>query len=112
MTQNLDTNKILSALSHGSIFFNSLFVAIGIPIAILLLNNDSVVQGNAKEAINFHLNMFIAWIVVVALCFIVIGFVLLPFLVVINIVMPIIAIVQTASNPYKIYRYPFIIRLI
>ena len=112
MTQDLDTNKILSALSHGSIFFNSLLVAIGIPIAILLLNNDSIVKANAKEAINFHLNMFIAWIAVGLLCFIVIRFVLLPFLVVINVVMPIIAIVKTASNPHKIYRYPFIFRII
>lgn len=112
MTQNLETNKILSGLAHGSIFFTSLFIAIGIPIAILLLSNDPVVKENAKEAINFHLNMWIYWIIVGILCFIVIGFVLIPFLAIINLIMPIIAIVKTVSNPQTIYRYPFIFRIV
>lgn len=112
MTQNLDKNKILSALCHGSIFFTSLLFGIGIPIVILFINNDSIVQENAKEALNFHLNMWIYGIIIGLLCFVVIGFFLLPFLGLINIIMPIIAIVQTLSNPHKVYRYPFLFRLI
>ncbi|WP_235656581.1 DUF4870 domain-containing protein, partial [Fischerella thermalis] len=32
-------------------------VSIGIPIFILFATNDPVVKENAKEAINFHLNV-------------------------------------------------------
>ncbi len=112
MNQDLDKRKILSALAHGSIFLNSLVVAIGIPIAILIISNDSIAQENAKEALNFHLNMWIYWIIVGLLCFVVIGFVLLPILVIFNLIMPIIGIVKTLTNPKKPYRYPFIFRFI
>ena len=95
MTQDLDKRKILSALVHGSIFLNSLVVAIGIPIVVLIIANDSIVLDNAKEALNFHLNMWIYWIIVGLLCFVVIGFALLPILIIINLIMPIIAIVKT-----------------
>ncbi len=48
-----DNRKILSALCHGAIFFNTIIVSIAIPITILFLTNDSVVKDNAKESLNF-----------------------------------------------------------
>jgi uncharacterized protein len=48
-----ENRKILSVLCHFSILFSSTIVAVGIPVAILLLSTDSVVKNNAKEALNF-----------------------------------------------------------
>jgi uncharacterized Tic20 family protein len=111
MAQDLDTNKILSALAHGSIFFNSLVVAVGIPIAILLISNDSTVKENAKEALNFHLNMWLYYIIAGILVFVLIGWILLPILGIFNLVMPIIAIAKIVGSGNSIYRYPFIFRV-
>ncbi|MGV0024357.1 DUF4870 domain-containing protein [Phormidesmis priestleyi] len=104
--------KLLSALCHGSIFFSSLFVSIGIPIAILFISEDSVVKENAKEAINFHINLYLYAIIFALLIFLVIGIPLLVLLGVASFVMPIIAIVHTLSEPNKPYRYPLIWRLL
>ena len=54
-----DKRKLLSTLSHGSIFFSTAIVSIGIPVAVLFVSDDPVVKENAKEAINFHLNVWL-----------------------------------------------------
>ncbi|CAD5934693.1 hypothetical protein NO976_01574 [Planktothrix agardhii] len=54
-----DKRLILSVLSHGAIFFSATLIAIGIPIAILFLVQDSVVKANARESLNFHINLYI-----------------------------------------------------
>jgi uncharacterized Tic20 family protein len=60
---DVDKRKILSALSHGSIFFSLLGVSIGIPIAVLFVSDDPVVKENAKEALNFHFNVWLYGII-------------------------------------------------
>lgn len=106
------TRKILSAVCHGSIFLGSLVVSVGLPIAALLISSDPVVKENAKEAINFHINLWIYGIIFGLLTLILVGFALLSILAVVNLVMPIIAIVSCLSNPDSPYRYPFIFRLV
>jgi uncharacterized protein len=61
---NPDRRKLLSALSHGSIFFSTTLISIGIPIAVYFIADDSVIKSNAKESINFHLNVWF-WATVV-----------------------------------------------
>jgi hypothetical protein len=107
-----DKRKLLNALSHGSIFFNALVLAIGIPIAILFIFEDPVVKDSAKEAINFHINMFVYWVIFTILAFVLIGLPFLFVLGIVNVVMPIIAIVSSITNPDKVFRYPFILRLL
>lgn len=107
-----DKRKILSALSHGSIFFSLLGVSIGIPIAILFVSDDPVVKENAKEALNFHLNVWLYGIIFGVLTLVLIGFALLGLLQIINVVLPILAIIQSLSNPDQPYHYPFIFRLV
>jgi uncharacterized Tic20 family protein len=109
---DLNTRKLLSALCHGAIFLSSLIISIGIPIAVLLISNDPVVQQNAKESINFHINLFLYGIIFALLVLVGIGIILLIGLWVVSIVMPIIAIVQCASNPDTPYRYPLIWRVV
>ncbi len=110
--ENLPQSKLLSALSHGAIFFSSTVISIGIPIAILLINNDPVVKENAKESLNFHINLFIYGIIFGLLIFIGIGFVLLIGLWIISLIMPIIAIVNVLNQPNVPYRYPLIFRFV
>ena len=107
-----DKRKLLSALCHGSIFFSALFVSIGIPIAILLVSDDPVVKDNAKEALNFHINLWIYGAIFGVLTLVLIGFALLGILGVVNLVMPILAILQVFSDSERPYHYPFIFRIV
>lgn len=107
-----DKRKILSALAHGSIFFGLLGIGIAIPIAILFVSDDPVVKDNAKEAINFHFNVWLYGIIFGVLTIVLIGFALLAILQIINFILPVLAIVQSLSNPDVPYRYPFIFRLL
>jgi uncharacterized protein len=109
---DLDKRKILSALSHGAIFFSSFVVSIGIPIVILMVSDDSVTQDNARESINFHINVFIYGIIFFLLVFVAIGVPLLIILWIVSLIMPIIAIVHSLTNFQTPYRYPFIFRLL
>lgn len=111
MSSNSQNNSILSALCHGSIFFSSVLVGIAIPVIILVVSDDKVVQSNAKESLNFHLNIWIYGIIAGILTFVLIGWLLLPIVFVISFILPIIAIVQILSNPDTVYRYPFIFRV-
>jgi uncharacterized protein len=106
-----DKRKLLSAASHASIFISSLFISAGIPIAILLVSDDPVVKENAKEAINFHFNIWLYGIIAGVLTFVLIGWLLLPLVFLASIIMPILAIMQNFKNPDVAYRYPFIFRV-
>ncbi|MBW4474658.1 MAG: DUF4870 domain-containing protein [Stenomitos rutilans HA7619-LM2] len=109
---NQDRRKLLSALCHGAIFLSSTVISIGIPIAILLITDDSVVKENAKESINFHINLFLYAIVFGLLVLVAIGIPLLILLGIASILLPIVAIVRVATEPQTPYRYPFIWRLL
>lgn len=109
-----DQRKILSALCHGSIFFSTALVSIGIPIAALFLSSDPVVKENAKESINFHFNVWLYGIIIAILAFLtlgLLGFILGPLLLLFHWVLPILAIMQIVGNPDQSYRYPFIFRV-
>jgi uncharacterized Tic20 family protein len=114
MSDYIDSNKrkLLSALCHGSIFFSALFVSVGIPIAILFVSEDQVVRDNAKESLNFHFNMWLYGIIFGILTWILIGYVLLGILFLVNLILPILAILKILSEPNTVYRYPFIFRLL
>jgi uncharacterized Tic20 family protein len=107
-----DKRKLLSALCHGSIFFSLTGVSIGLPLAILFVSDDPIVKENAKEALNFHFNVWLYGIIFGVLTLILIGFVLLGLLQLLNIILPVLAILKSLSDPDQSYRYPFIFRLL
>ncbi len=109
--EEVNQRKLLSVLCHGAIFFSATVFSVGLPIAILFTSQDSVVKENAKESLNFHINLYICAFIFILLLFLLIGFPLLALLGGASWVMPIIAIVQIINNPDQPYRYPFIFRL-
>ena len=82
------------------------------PLVLWLIKKDQMPQVNeaGKEAVNFQLTMLIAFLVSWALVFLLIGFLLIPLVVVFDVVMSIIAAVQTSNGTR--YRYPLTIRFI
>jgi uncharacterized protein len=122
--QSSDTGKrkLLSILSHGSIFISTLLIGIGIPIAISVLSEDVIVKANAKEAINFHLNVWF-WGAILGglygvlsfISFGLLGLVLWPVLVLgflLHWGLSIWAIAHCLGDPDQPFRYPFIFRLV
>ena len=110
-----DKRKLLSALCHGSIFLSSVVISVAIPIAILLVSEDPVVKESAKEAINFHINVWVYEAIVIALTVVtfgLLGLILGPIFFLFHWVPPVLAIIQSLSNPNQSYRYPFIFRLV
>lgn len=103
-----DSRKTLSILCHASIFFSSTVISVGIPIAILLVSEDTVVKTNAKEALNFWITVYILALIWVILTFLVIENPLFVLLLIATLVMPIIAIIKVLGNPDRSYRYPLI----
>lgn len=105
--------RLLSALSHGSVFLSALLmIPIAIPIVILFVSDDSVVKANAKEAINFHINVWFWGIIVAILVFFLIGYLIVPFFFLYHWGLPLWAIIQCWNKPEETYRYPFMLRLV
>lgn len=110
--ETINQGKLLSALCHGAIFFSSMLVSVGIPLVILFTTDNSVVKANAKESINFHINLYIYALIFGLLSVILIGIPLLIGLGIASFILPIMAIVKVLDDPSQPYRYPFIFRLL
>jgi len=107
---NSDKRKLFSIASHGSIFLSQLVFSAGIPFALLFLSDDPVVKENAKEALNFHFNMWLYSILLIIPAALIIGLPLVALLGLVQVVMPIFAILSSVTAPDQAYRYPFIFR--
>ncbi len=106
-----DKRKLLSLLCHGAIFLSTLGLSIGVPIAVLLVSDDPVVKDNAKESINFHINVWLYGLILFPLSFVTLGLAgLIGFA--IHWGLTIMAILQVLQNPNIAYRYPFIFRIV
>ena len=109
-----DSRKLLSALCHGAIFFNFTFVSIAVPIVILFTVKDPVVKENAKEALNFHLNVWLCGLIITALVWVTFGLLapLLGLWFVVHWGLTIWALYNVLSESEKAFRYPFIFRVV
>ncbi|NJM19486.1 MAG: DUF4870 domain-containing protein [Richelia sp. RM2_1_2] len=110
-----DKRKLLSAISHGAIFFSSILIliSIAVPIFIFLTTEDPVVKSNAKEAINFHFNVWL-YVVIIGLVTTV-TFGLLGFLFgiwfIVHCGLTIWALFHVLGDSDQPFRYPFIFRV-
>ena len=109
-----ESRKILSALCHGAIFLSGLILSICVPLLILFINKDPVVKDNAKEAINFHFNVWLYLLMITPLVWLTFGLlgILYGVWLVIHWGLTIWALFSILSNPDKAFRYPFIFRLL
>lgn len=82
------------------------------PLIMFLIKKDEYPFGadQAKEALNFNISCTLYGLISIALCFVIIGFVLLPILGILWLVATIIAAVR--SNEGVSYRYPLCIRFV
>ena len=98
----------LAMLAHLLGIFTGLFGAL---VVWLFKRDDSTfVAEHAKEALNFQITMTIAFFVCWMLAFVVIGKLIIPVLMLINLVFCILAAV--AASKGNGYRYPFALRLV
>jgi uncharacterized Tic20 family protein len=88
------------------------FGNIVLPLVIWLIKKDEFpfVDEQGKESVNFQISVTIYAIIAGLLCFIFIGFVLLPVILIAGVVLVIIASVRV--NKGEGYRYPLTLRLI
>ena len=107
-------SRNLGTLTHLSTFVGY-FVPPGniiAPLVIWLIKKDenAFVAEQAKEALNFQISMTIYMLVAAVLTFVVIGFIMIPVLLVLDIVLTIMAAVE--ANKGRTYRYPLTIRFV
>ena len=88
------------------------FAHVIIPLILWLIKKDDFdfVDDQGKEALNFQISIAIGLVVCIPLCFVGIGLLLLPVLAIFNLVMIIIASIE--SNKGKHYHYPVSLRLV
>ncbi len=108
-TFDSDKRKLFSIASHGSIFVSQLIFSAGVPLAIMLLSEDPIAKDNAKEALNFHFNMWLYSILLIIPSILLLGLPL-ALLGLVQVIMPALAILSSVSDPDNAYRYPFIFR--
>jgi uncharacterized Tic20 family protein len=101
--------KALIILCHLSGLLGVGFI---LPLVVYLVKKaeGGPVAVQAKEVLNFHLSMLIYALCIAPLCFVFVGFILLPILAVAAFVLAIVAAIK-ASDGFA-YRYPLCIRFI
>jgi len=101
-----DSKNIALLTWIGTLFFGF------IPgLVIYLIKKDDVyIQSQAKEALNWSITTFIAYIIAGILSFIIIGIFLIPIIGICHLVFCIMGAVSTSNG--KAFRVPFAIRLI
>ncbi|WP_121970257.1 DUF4870 domain-containing protein [Leptolyngbya sp. BC1307] len=109
-TFDSDKRKLLSVASHASIFLSQLVLSAGVPLAVMVLSEDSVTKENAKEALNFHFNMWLYSVLLIIPAWLIIGLPLVALLGLVQIILPIFAILSSVTSPDGTFRYPFIFR--
>lgn len=102
-------DRLLVVLCHLSSFLG---VALILPLIVYLVKKDEseTVAWHAKEALNFHLSVFIYGIICFFLVVFVIGAFLLIGLVVMTVVLSIVAAIRSADG--ERYQYPMTIRFL
>jgi hypothetical protein len=104
--------KIWSILSHLSALVSVVGVGLLVPLIVYLAMKDdsAYVADNAREALNFHLSLFIYCLCCIPLIFVLIGIPLLILIGLATLVLSIVAAVKASEG--GCYHYPFTLRLV
>ncbi|MFT6617263.1 MAG: DUF4870 domain-containing protein [Verrucomicrobiia bacterium] len=111
MTSNRLTSdeKLWSVLSHLSLLLG---VGILLPLIVYLVKkgDSPAVAEHAKEALNFHISVYLYAIACMPLTLIFIGFLLLPVIAFASVILSIVAAVKSVDG--VAYRYPLTLRFV
>jgi len=82
------------------------------PLVVWLIKREDhpFVDEQGKESLNFQITMLIACLICIPLCFVLIGFFLLPIIGLTMIILPIVAAIKANNGEH--YRYPFAWRIV
>ena len=99
----------------GLAWMTWLLPVIGGVVAVLIIwhlkrDDDPFIDENGRRAINFQLSMLIYFAASGLLCFVIIGLLLVPVVIVLNIIFTIIAAIKAGDGKY--YKYPLSIKFI
>jgi uncharacterized Tic20 family protein len=103
------SDKIWSMLSHLSALFG-LGIILPLVVYLAMKQESEYVAGNAKEALNFHISVYLYILCCIPLAFILIG---IPLMIIVgfgSLVLAIIAAVKASQG--ECYRYPLTLRLV
>ena len=97
----MDT-KLLKVLVHASAFFAPVLV----PIIVYFVSDEREMKNLSLQALLFQGVMWLAVFVSTLLIFVLVGFILLPIVGLIGIIVPIIGIVKALQDEY--WQYPIV----
>jgi len=103
-----ESERLLAILSHAL----TLVAGFLAPLIIYLLKKDEspYITEHAKESLNFQITLTIFYVIGFVTLIFLIGFIILPAIGILHLVLVVVATVKAADN--KFYRYPFNIRLV
>ena len=102
-------DKIWSMLSHLSALFG-LGIILPLVVYLAMRHESEYAASNAKEALNFHISVYLYLLCCIPLAFILIG---IPLMIIIgfgSLILAIIAAVKASHG--ECYRYPLTLRLV
>jgi uncharacterized Tic20 family protein len=110
-----DDARLWAALAHVAALAAYVGVPFGHilgPLIVWLIKKDrhAFISEHGKEALNFNITITLYTLIAFLLCFVVVGFVLLPLLLLLHVILTIIASVRASDG--LPYRYPLTLRLI
>lgn len=107
-SQPSQDEKTLAILTHLS----GIFFSIIVPLVVWLTSKETKpwLSEQSKEALNFQITILIAYAISSVLMLLLVGFFLFMIVWALNIILCIVAAVQTSQG--AVYRYPITLRLI
>jgi uncharacterized Tic20 family protein len=109
LAQPSGTEKIWSMLSHLSALIG-LGILLPLVVYLAMRHDSEFVAQNAKEALNFHISIYIYAICCIPLALVIIGIPLLMLLGLVSLILAIVATVKASDG--GCYRYPLSLRLV
>lgn len=102
-------DKIWIILCHLSLLLGFGFL---LPLIVYFVKKQDapLTAEHAKEALNFHITVYLYGFVALLLCLVLIGIILLPAVAIASVVLAIVACIKASEGGF--YRYPMTIRLV
>lgn len=97
-------DKLLAVLCHVSVLFSLSMITLALPIGCLFVSSSPYVRENARQSLNFQINILLWAIAGFFLSFLGVGVIILIFLAVGQFILPIMGAFNAAEG--NIFNYP------